>query len=296
MKTAYRLLASSMQWRVRRTLAFSLHEIAKILGQETAEMHLLPIFEGLLGDTDEVSIGVVSNLASFMSELSPSARLPHLHLLPEIGAVDGDDMIGNWRLRAALSEQLSALSRILPASINEQYLLPLLLSLLKDPASAVRLKSIEAVGVVLQNTRGESKGGGSSSAGWRAGRLGGVLAEIKLMATNPRWLDRQAYAQICGAFVGVVDREVVTEELLPLMLMMVDDSVPNVRCELAKALAVFQKDPAYAGLADLRDAVGTLRNDPDTEVCKISKRFCTFDSEQHFAREFTSTGLQLPLK
>ena len=62
---------------------------------------------------------------------------------------------------------------------------------------------------------------------------GGVLAEMKLMATNPRWVDRQAYVQICGAFVGVVDRGVV-DELLPLLLMMVDDHVPNVRCELAK--------------------------------------------------------------
>jgi hypothetical protein len=42
---------------------------------------------------------VVSHLAAFMRELTPAARLPHLHLLPAIGAADGD-MIGNWRLRA----------------------------------------------------------------------------------------------------------------------------------------------------------------------------------------------------
>jgi serine/threonine-protein phosphatase 4 regulatory subunit 1 len=58
-KGAYGILAGSMQWRVRRTLAFSLHEMAKILGEDLSEVDLLPVFEEMLGDTDEVSIGVV---------------------------------------------------------------------------------------------------------------------------------------------------------------------------------------------------------------------------------------------
>jgi serine/threonine-protein phosphatase 4 regulatory subunit 1 len=294
-RDAYDMLAHSVNWRVRRSLACSLHEMARVLGEETAEVDLLPILEEMLGDTDEVSIGVVANLAKFMSELSPAARLPHLELLPGIVATDAADMIGNWRLRAAMSEQLGALSGMLPAHANEETLLPLLLRLLKDPASAVRAKCIEAAGVVLQNT---TKGGGST---WRAGQVGGVISDLKLMATNPRWVDRQAYAQICGAFVGVVDASVVIDELLPLMLMLVEDTVPNVRRELAKSLAVFQAHPAFAGISDLKDAVGAMRNDPDADVCQTVKSMCdTFDdfsSEHHHHRDEFTTGLRItPMK
>jgi serine/threonine-protein phosphatase 4 regulatory subunit 1 len=39
---------------VRRTLANSIHELAVILGPETAAMDLVPIFNGFIKDLDEV--------------------------------------------------------------------------------------------------------------------------------------------------------------------------------------------------------------------------------------------------
>ena len=117
------------------------------------------------------------------------------------------------------------------------------------------------------------------------------------MATNPHWVDRQAYAQICGAFVGVVDASLVTDELLPLMLMMVDDAVPNVRRELAKSLAIFQRHVAYAANPDLKDAIGTLMTDPHTDVCEPLKNLCAEVVFEGLRRsdEFT-TGLRITPK
>jgi len=298
-KGAYDMLARSVNWRVRRSLSCSLHEMAHILGEETTEIDLLPIFEEMLRDTAEVSIGVVSNLGKFMGELSPDARLLHLHILPDIVALDGDDTIGNWRLRAAMSEQLGTLSGILPDPANEEMLLPLLLRLLKDPASAVRAKSLEAAGVVLQNaTKGSfapsspRSSSSPSSFSWRHGQVGGIVTELKLMATNPAWVDRQAYAQLCGAFVGTVDAGVVTDELLPLLLMMVDDPVPNVRRELALSLALFQAHPAYGRLPDLKKALGVLRKDLDVDVCEaVKSRDAVSEEFEHYLGEIT-TGLR----
>ena len=89
------------------------------------------------------------------------------------------------------------------------------------------------------------------------------MSAIKLMATNQHWADRQAYVRICGAFVGVINDNVLVEELLPLMLMTVDDNVPNVRSELAKSLAKLQRRGIFAELPDVSAAVDALRNDPD---------------------------------
>jgi len=44
----YEALASDMQWKVRRTLASSIHELGVILGREAAANDLVPIFNGFL--------------------------------------------------------------------------------------------------------------------------------------------------------------------------------------------------------------------------------------------------------
>ena len=44
-----------MQWKVRRTVASSIHELGVILGEEIAAEDLVPIFDGFIKDLDEVS-------------------------------------------------------------------------------------------------------------------------------------------------------------------------------------------------------------------------------------------------
>ena len=54
------------QWKVRRTLAFSLHELAVIVGEEITQIDLVPVFDGFLKDLDEVRVGVLKHLADFL--------------------------------------------------------------------------------------------------------------------------------------------------------------------------------------------------------------------------------------
>ena len=51
-------LFSDMQWKVRRTLASSIHELGAILGEEVSAADLIPVFNGFLKDLDEVSCQV----------------------------------------------------------------------------------------------------------------------------------------------------------------------------------------------------------------------------------------------
>lgn len=60
------LLPSRSQWKVRRTLAFSIHELAVILGDQLTAADLVPIFNGFLKDLDEVRIGVLKHLYDFL--------------------------------------------------------------------------------------------------------------------------------------------------------------------------------------------------------------------------------------
>ena len=48
LKETYEALANDMQWKVRRTLASSIHELGVILGEEVAASDLVPIFNGFI--------------------------------------------------------------------------------------------------------------------------------------------------------------------------------------------------------------------------------------------------------
>ena len=296
-REAHATLADSVQWRVRRTVACSLHEVAKILGADAADADLSPIFEETLKDTDEVRFGAVSNLAAFVREIPPEGRVRHLRSIAGIAESERarGDAVGNWRLRCALAEQLDALSGIVSQRDNEEIVLPLALRLLRDPAHAVRAKAVGCLGAVLRNTaRGPA-------ATWREGGVGKTVSDLKRMATNPGWMDRQAYVQMCGAFSAVVDPRVVIEELVPLLVMSADDAVPNVRRELAATIATLQANPSFAALPDLRDAVARLRDDRDGDVARTA-RGCAFEDRGGMGRtgltalEFAPTGLRSPLR
>ena len=86
------------QWKVRRTLSHSLHEVAKILGTELTETDLLNTFDLFLHDLDPVKVGVIRNIALFLSVLSPVVRSNYIDVL-----VDFQNDNSNWRIRQLLS-------------------------------------------------------------------------------------------------------------------------------------------------------------------------------------------------
>lgn len=69
---------SAPQWKVRRTLAFSIHELAVILGDQLTAADLVPIFNGFLKDLDEVRIGVLKHLYDFLKVGRGPPKKPNL--------------------------------------------------------------------------------------------------------------------------------------------------------------------------------------------------------------------------
>lgn len=69
LRRTYEALAADMQWKVRRTVACSIHELAEILGEELTAKDLVPIYTGLIKDLDEVRIGALKHLADFVKVL-----------------------------------------------------------------------------------------------------------------------------------------------------------------------------------------------------------------------------------
>ena len=142
---SFATLAGNIQWKVRRTLSCSLHDLAAVLGSELTESELLPTFDLFIKDLDEVKVGVIQNLAAFIAALTPATRLTYLPVLSDIRAETD-----NWRFRHLLASQLAAFGAAFPRGAVQETLLPLALALCTDSVAEVRVAGIAQIGKLVK--------------------------------------------------------------------------------------------------------------------------------------------------
>uniref|UniRef100_A0A8B9NQG2 Putative WW-binding domain-containing protein n=1 Tax=Accipiter nisus TaxID=211598 RepID=A0A8B9NQG2_9AVES len=262
LKDTYETLASDVQWKVRRTLAFSIHELAVILGDQLTAADLVPIFNGFLKDLDEVRIGVLKHLYDFLKLLHADKRREYLYQLQEFVVTDNSR---NWRFRYELAEQLILILELYNPNDVYDYLRHIALTLCSDKVSEVRWISFKLVVAILQKFYTNN-----------ANALGlNFINELVVRFRHcSKWVGRQAFAFICQA---VVEEECMpvdqfVEHLLPSLLSLASDPVPNVRVLLAKALRQTLLEKAYfksvgnPHLEAVEETILALQSDRDQDV------------------------------
>jgi len=148
LKETYESLASDVQWKVRWTLASSIHQMALILGPEHTSRDLLPVFLNFMKDLDEVRFGLLQNLSSTLRLLN---RPEQLAILPRMMEFLKMDNPRNWRFRSTLAEQVISLAPLFSPMDIKEYLLPIAFSLLKDKVSEVRLGAIRLLSTLMRH-------------------------------------------------------------------------------------------------------------------------------------------------
>ncbi|XP_045836973.1 serine/threonine-protein phosphatase 4 regulatory subunit 1-like isoform X3 [Meles meles] len=293
LRDTYETLASDVQWKVRRTLAFSIHELAVILGDQLTAADLVPIFNGFLKDLDEVRIGILKHLYDFLKLLHEDKRREYLYQFQEFVVTDNSR---NWRFRYELAEQLILILELYNPNDVHDYLMQIALKLCADKVSEVRWISFRLVVAILQKFASHSE----SALG-----LSFISELIVRFRHCAKWVGRQAFAFICQMLaewflcaghvleaagrgwtsscsagtvhLAVVDEECIpveqfVEHLLPSLLSLASDPVPNVRVLLAKALRQTLLEKAYlrnAGnphLQVVEETVLALQSDRDPDV------------------------------
>ncbi|XP_033855124.3 serine/threonine-protein phosphatase 4 regulatory subunit 1-like isoform X3 [Acipenser ruthenus] len=260
LKDTYETLASDMQWKVRRTLAFSIHELAIILGDQLTAADLVPIFNGFLKDLDEVRIGVLRHLYDFLKLLHKEMRREYLYQLQEFLVTDNSR---NWRFRAELAEQLVLLLDLYCSKDVYDYLRPLAFSLCTDKVSSVRWTSYKLIREIIRKLSSDSA------------LVADFMAELVANFCHcPKWSGRQAFAFVCQSVIedDCVSMDLFAEHMLPPLLQLACDPVPNVRVLLAKILrhSLLEKDyfihSASSHQEALEQTLMALQMDLDKDV------------------------------
>merc|ERR1719317_288359 len=259
LKETYEALANDMQWKVRRTLASSIHELGVILGEEVAASDLVPIFNGFIKDLDEVRIGILKHLADFLKLLNKNDRNEYLPRLEEFLKMDNER---NWRFRLELTEQLGVLVPLFKPEDIRDHLAPIALTLVQDKVSSVRQAATGVICTLLANLN--STGDVNLSRAITAD-----LAEN--LAHSSHWARRQTFAVLCGELLTTIPYQHFTQDLLPHLLDLTWDIVPNVRLKVAHVFGHILPDEHYNDTTNqnyeqIHQALNHLAGDKDHDV------------------------------
>ncbi|XP_012063540.1 PREDICTED: serine/threonine-protein phosphatase 4 regulatory subunit 1-like [Atta cephalotes] len=226
LKKAYQSLSSAKHWRVRRTLASSIHEIAMILGEELTATDLVPIYDGFIKDLDEVRIGVLKHFATFLKILKPIDRCQYLPRLSDFLATDNE---WNWRFREELAIQLLEIVSLFSPSDVAQSIAPLSFQLLVDKVAAVRTIALELITRIMCYLSNEDA------------LVMSLIHELRetLVLDAKKWIHRQTYALVCSHLIrnNAIPEEKFSKEMLPCLISLSCDRVPNVRLAVARTIA-----------------------------------------------------------
>ncbi|GMT28351.1 hypothetical protein PFISCL1PPCAC_19648 [Pristionchus fissidentatus] len=298
LRETYTTLSKDHQWRVRVSLAHSIHEMATIIGLERAEQDLVPVFDALREDVDEVRGGLLKNLAHFIKNLPISARLSMLNKLPHFLRMDREGET-NWRFRLEFAKQCTLLCELYPVEAINGTIAGIALTLATDRVSDVRVEASRLMArivhlMVEEEWKDKESTTESEDTDDDMPLTNGFVRDIvKGFALSQRWSRRQT-------FVHMVEecRYLLTESQLSCLFLsetldLVKDSVPNVRIVVARALT----PPLTGGVWSdrVKATLEILKEDSDMDVARQARIALGFPPEKEMI-DISSRALRLAEK
>ncbi|GAN10190.1 protein phosphatase 4 regulatory subunit 1 [Mucor ambiguus] len=251
LKDTYLNLTKDYQLKVRRTFAYSLHDIARIIGAERTERDLVQIFALYLMDLDDVKQGVLEHLSEFLNVLAVSSRNEYIPILAEVW----DGVMNNWHLRDILANQLRDISRLFDASRVVEHILPLAIRACHDEFASVRETGVEIFPVILDIVKrtvdedGENLSQVAAEGAddtetlferqqkYALALLNHVMEKLDDLVRSATYRTRLVFTQICRSLLDAgINPADFASFFLPRLALLVKDPVVNVRIAASKTM------------------------------------------------------------
>lgn len=251
---AFSTLLKDVQWKVRKSLAYSLHELAQIVGTDITERSLVTAFELFLRDLDEVKLGVLQNADAFIAVLSPAQRE---RFIPMICNVPADSE--NWRLRNLVASKLGHLAKLVSPEVCSASIADMTYKLLDDSVTEVRSSTFHSAALLLVHLYPSPP------------HYQDFLNKISQLITRGSFQQRQMFAYICQQIIELNAVEVFNNDFCSKFCSLATDRVANVRYVVARVLATsVVNNTNWNGHAELGRIVRELRNDPEADIAALA--------------------------
>jgi len=246
---AVKELVNDQSQHVRAALASNIMGLAPILQKEKTTEHLIDIFLLLLKDEfSDVRLNIIAKLDAVNSV---GIELLAQSLLPAIVELAEDRQ---WRVRLAIIEYIPLLGSQLGIQFFDEKLSNLCLTWLGDNVFAIR----EAAAL---NVKKLAEVFGTEWA------KNNIIPKVLSLYTHPNYLYRMTTLFSIGQLASVVGGDVTINVMLPLVIRMVKDPVPNIRFNAAKTLhTLVPLLDSTVVQSQIKPALNQLYDDSDRDV------------------------------
>jgi serine/threonine-protein phosphatase 2A regulatory subunit A len=251
-------LASDPSQFARSALATNVMGLCSLLEPAQASELLVPLFLKLLKDEfPEVRLNIISKLDAVgsiigLDQLSRS-------LMPAIIDLACDR---KWRVRLTVIQHVPHLAKELGVELFEQRLSEICMAWMVDEVFSVREAATKNMTELIKVFGPE----------WA---ISYVAPRIKDMTSNTNYLHRMTALYTTSDFAESIRNQKLTEHMLPIVVGMLTDPVPNIRFNVAKTLEVILKTRIVspsAIKATIEPALMTLMRDVDQDVRYFAQR------------------------
>lgn len=233
-------LSQDPQENVRASLASTITELSPILEKQATIDKLLPVFLIMLKDEfPDVRLNIISNLSVVNETIG--INLLSTNLLPAITELAQDH---KWRVRLAIIEYIPKLAKQLGESFFNEELLSLCMSWLWDPVYAIReaaVNNLKELTVIFGSEWAQVE---------IINRLlnqGDKIDNDDGNGDNNDNNDKVDYSNFIiritclfaiTSLIPVIDYKVLIDKVLPFINGLINDSVPNIRFNVAKSYLI----------------------------------------------------------
>ncbi|GAA5802111.1 hypothetical protein HPULCUR_007572 [Helicostylum pulchrum] len=231
--------------------------ISALIGNEGTTHCLLPLFLKLLLDQDpQVKLNMISNLDVIVQAFG-SNNLSQ-HVIPAISSLSKDK---DWRTRLTMIELTSFITDLMGKKFFHQQLWNMYIAWLNDPVFSIR----KAASINLKSL---------------TGLLGPKFVKQTLldclieMSVQDHHKTRITALFALTSIAEVLSAQDTIECILPTLLTLAKDAVPNIRFNVAKSLETLtgqlKKTPIYK--TKVKPVLESLAKDEDHDVLFFAKR------------------------
>ncbi|KAJ7710018.1 armadillo-type protein [Mycena rosella] len=227
LREAYLEIADNRELAVRRSLAASLGELAKIIGEDNAERDLMGVWwDAVRSDEGEVREKLLECVEVFVAALG---KEPRIAVVGGLLTVWREGIFRGWRERKAVAKALTGLAKLVGSDVSGT-LRDLLRMALEDGVAAVR----EAAMLALPHLW--------SMFTDQEAVLANLRKDLRTLSQSAAFRQRMTFVACLQALlIGAADgRSLITSEdgLWTAVFPLADDSVVGVRIGVARLARV----------------------------------------------------------
>lgn len=234
LRQIYIKMSSDKYYKVRKSLASSINEIANIIGKKDTDQYLIPIFDRFYREEGEIQRAIYKSMPKFLININQEKRIAYLEKLKKM-------MTGRekWRIKKECVDILGNLGGVFDDTIAYEQIFPICIKFCVDEVAEVRIHSMRSMkSLVIQflnNSQFKEK----------------ILEIIIAFATSLKYNFRNLFLHLIEELIPT-DKAIIIEYFMKYLELLSRDKVINIQIHMAKIIQMMVESNLYNDCEVLR--------------------------------------------